>query len=100
MIVSHLPTGPTAYFALYNVVLRHDLSEKPDTLSQQHPHLIFDGFSSRIGDRVVDILKYLFPVLNKGESNRVISFLNREDVILFRHYVHRKVDYKDVKLIE
>jgi len=33
MIVSHLPYGPTAYFGLSNVILRHDLEEKADTMS-------------------------------------------------------------------
>ena len=29
MIISHLPHGPTAYFGLSNVALRHDLPETP-----------------------------------------------------------------------
>lgn len=34
MIISHLPHGPTAYFQLSDVVLRHDLPEKLPTMSQ------------------------------------------------------------------
>lgn len=50
-IVSHLPFGPTAYFTLCNVVMRHDI---PDlgTMSEAKPHLIMHGFSSRLGKRV------------------------------------------------
>ena len=51
IIVSHLPYGPTAYFTLSNVVMRHDI---PDvgTMSEAYPHLIFHNFSSRLGERV------------------------------------------------
>ena len=35
IIVSHLPYGPTAYFGLSNVVLRHDLKDqKIDPVSE------------------------------------------------------------------
>lgn len=46
MIVSHMPLGPTVYFGIKNAVLRHDLKEKPDNMSQAFPHLIFNGFES------------------------------------------------------
>lgn len=51
MIISHLPFGPTAYFNLSNVIMRHDI---PDvgTMSEAYPHLIFHNFNSRLGERV------------------------------------------------
>lgn len=51
MIVCHLPFGPTAYFTLTNVVMRHEV---PDcgTISEEYPHLIFNGLNSRLGLRV------------------------------------------------
>jgi len=52
LIVCHMPFGPTAYFGLSNVILRHDLDTKPQTMSEQSPHLIFDGFASWLGDRL------------------------------------------------
>jgi U3 small nucleolar ribonucleoprotein protein IMP4 len=99
MIVSHLPSGPTAYFALSNVVLRHDLKTQLDTMPEEYPHLIFHNFNSRIGDRVVDILKFMFPV-PKLESRRVLSFINKDDFIVFRHHSYQKEDYKTVSLEE
>lgn len=99
MIISHLPSGPTAYFALSNVVLRHDLKTQLDTMSEEYPHLIFHNFQSRIGDRVTDILKFLFPV-PKLDSKRVLSFINKDDFIIFRHHTHKKEDYKTVALDE
>lgn len=84
MIVSHFPHGPTVYFNLSNVQLRHDISNyKGSTVSEQYPHLIFENFSSRLGERVRDVLKYLFPV-PKEDSKRVMTFSNESDFISFR----------------
>lgn len=84
--ISHLPYGPTAYFTLYNVVMRHDI-EKCGTMSEAYPHLIFHNFSSSLGKRTMNILKYLFPV-PKDDSKRILSFTNEDDYILFRHHVY------------
>jgi U3 small nucleolar ribonucleoprotein protein IMP4 len=43
-----MPMGPTIYFGLKNVVLRHDLKEKPENISEALPHLIFNNFSSSL----------------------------------------------------
>lgn len=89
-VVCHLPYGPTAYFNLSNVVMRHDI---PDvgTMSEAYPHLIFNNFTSKLGNRVKNILKYLFPV-PKEDSRRVMTFSNDDDFISFRHHVYKKVD--------
>ncbi|KAJ1095563.1 hypothetical protein NDU88_000725 [Pleurodeles waltl] len=98
LIVCHLPFGPTAYFTLCNVVMRHDI---PDlgTMSEAYPHLIFHNFTSRLGQRVSSILKFLFPV-PKDESKRVITFANQEDYISFRHHVYKKKDHRNIELSE
>jgi U3 small nucleolar ribonucleoprotein protein IMP4 len=98
LIVCHLPFGPTAYFTLTNVVMRHDI---PDSgpMSQQYPHLIFNNFKSRLGQRVTSILKYLFPV-PKDDSRRVITFSNAEDFISFRHHTYKKENGTDIALSE
>lgn len=61
LIVCHLPLGPTAYFTLSNCVLRHDIADR-GTVSEVYPHLILDKFTTSLGQRVADVLKYLFPV--------------------------------------
>ena len=72
------------YLSLHNVQLRHDLeSYKGTTVSEQYPHLIFENFSSKLGERARDILKYLFPV-PKEDSKRVMTFANDNDFISFR----------------
>ncbi|MBN3287504.1 IMP4 protein, partial [Polyodon spathula] len=98
MIVCHLPFGPTAYFTLCNVVMRHDVPEI-GTMSEAYPHLILNNFTSRLGRRVSSILKYLFPV-PKEDSRRVITFANQEDYISFRHHTYKKTDHKNVELTE
>jgi U3 small nucleolar ribonucleoprotein protein IMP4 len=86
MIVCHLPYGPTAYFGLSKVVLRHDLPEKPPNMRESAPHLIFQGFTSKMGHRVSTILKALFPVSSQT-SDRVVTFANSgNDMIHFRHH--------------
>ncbi|KII95243.1 hypothetical protein PLICRDRAFT_207559 [Plicaturopsis crispa FD-325 SS-3] len=99
MIVSHFPHGPTVFFTLNNVNLRHDIgSYKQSTVSEQYPHLIFENFSSKLGARVRDVLKYLFPV-PKEDSKRVMTFSNDDDFISFRHHVFVKIP-KQVQLAE
>lgn len=97
MVVCHFPYGPTAYFSLHNVVLRHDIQDK-GTVSEQFPHLIFDGFNSKLGARVKDTLRYLFPV-PKEDAKRVMTFANRSDFISYRHHVFYKTG-NEVQLAE
>eukprot|EP01017_Pseudomicrothorax_dubius_P035407 TRINITY_DN4951_c0_g1_i4.p1 TRINITY_DN4951_c0_g1~~TRINITY_DN4951_c0_g1_i4.p1 ORF type:complete len:265 (-),score=48.16 TRINITY_DN4951_c0_g1_i4:34-828(-) len=99
IIISHLPYGPTIHLGLFNTVLRHDLKGKLDTVSLAYPHLIFQGFTTPLGERVTKILKHLFPI-PKAESKRVIVFANQNDIISFRHYNYEKPDHKTVDLNE
>lgn len=99
LIVCHLPYGPTAYFGLSGVVLRHDLTQKLGTMSEANPHLIMDNFSTPLGARVSQILSALFPV-PKADSRRVMTFANRDDTISFRHHVYKSLGHKEVELGE
>ncbi|KAG7213981.1 hypothetical protein KM043_001356 [Ampulex compressa] len=98
LIVCHLPYGPTAYFTITDVIMRHDI---PDigTMSEQYPHLIFHNFKTKLGNRVMSILKYLFPV-PKEDSKRIITFANHDDYISFRHHTYKKVNGKDIEMTE
>jgi U3 small nucleolar ribonucleoprotein protein IMP4 len=99
LIVCHMPLGPTVYFGLQNVVLRHDVDEKVESVSEAYPHLIFNNFTSKLGDRITNILKHLFPV-PKVDSKRVITFSNHDDLISFRHHTFEKESHKEVGLTE
>ncbi|KAI9038783.1 snoRNA-binding rRNA-processing protein IMP4 [Aspergillus affinis] len=102
MTISHLPHGPTASFSLHNVVLRADIPNAArGTVSESYPHLVFEGFKTKLGARVVQILKHLFPPREGGKiGNRVVSFVNKEDSIEVRHHVFVKTGYRDVELAE
>ncbi|KAJ5987314.1 U3 small nucleolar ribonucleoprotein IMP4 [Penicillium sp. IBT 35674x] len=102
LTISHLPHGPTASFSLHNVVLRADIPNSArGTVSESYPHLIFEGFKSKLGLRVVQILKHLFPPREPGKvGNRVVTFVNKEDSIEVRHHVFVKTGYRDVELAE
>lgn len=47
LVVVHLPYGPTAYFGMSSVVMRHDIEECAP-VSEAFPHLIFHGFDSKL----------------------------------------------------
>jgi U3 small nucleolar ribonucleoprotein protein IMP4 len=78
LTVSHFPHGPTASFSLHNVVLRADIpNSERGTVSESYPHLIFEGFTTKLGVRVVQILKHLFPP-REGTAkigNRVVTYV-------------------------
>jgi len=99
LIISHMPYGPTAYFALSNVVPRHDIDEI-GTMSLATPHLIFENFSTMLGERVVTILKHLFPAPTKEDGQRVLTFANIEDFISFRHHTWKNTGHNLVELEE
>ncbi|RSL93394.1 hypothetical protein CEP52_013283 [Fusarium oligoseptatum] len=91
MTLSHFPHGPT-------ISVR-------GTVSESYPHLIFDGFTTRLGERVVKILKHVFPpreaITAKNKvGNRVVTFKNIEDSIEVRHHVFVRTGYDSVELAE
>ena len=101
-----MPYGPTAYFGIFNTVLRHDIGQKKEvgTISEAYPHLVFDKFSSQLGQRLSNILKHLFPV-PKDDSKRVVTFANTDDYISFRHHTYtapkgaKSIELKEVSLL-
>ncbi|KAF9966515.1 snoRNA-binding rRNA-processing protein imp4, partial [Mortierella alpina] len=88
-----------------DLIILHEHRGEPDgmidhgTVSEAFPHLIFNNFTSKLGRRTADILKYLFPV-PKEDSKRVMTFSNDNDFISFRHHVFVKTSHKDVQLAE
>ena len=92
-------------------------------MSEAYPHLIFQNFDSKMGQRIKTILQEnstletsfrscfqsspphssvffqaLFPVPSPT-STRSMSFINQHDSIHFRHHIFEKTE-KDVKLAE
>lgn len=106
LTISHFPHGPTVSFSLHNVVLRHDIpGSVRGTVSESYPHLIFDGFTSKLGERVVKVLKHIFPpreaITSKNKvGHRVVTFKNIEDSIEVRHHVFVRTGFDSVELSE
>ncbi|CAL6053800.1 U3_small nucleolar ribonucleoprotein IMP4 [Hexamita inflata] len=97
MIISHLPHGPTLYLNVSDVLMRQEVNPEA-TVLEKAPQLIFENLNQKIGKRLQRIMGHLFPK-PKDESDRVVSFVNRSDTILFRNYQFTKVG-KEVLLKE
>ncbi|OIR56944.1 MAG: U3 snoRNP-associated protein Imp4 [Amphiamblys sp. WSBS2006] len=93
LVVAHLPLGPTASFSISNIKLKDEITEGRK-VSEAHPHLVFDGFSTRLGNRVVEILKHIFPV-PKEDTRRIVSFQNKDDFVSLRNHVYKKNSAKE-----
>ncbi|KAG6001609.1 hypothetical protein E4U43_001285 [Claviceps pusilla] len=106
LTLSHFPHGPTISFSLHNVVLRHDIpGSVRGTVSESYPHIIMDGFTSALGNRIAKILKHIFPpreaITSKNKmGNRVVTFKNIDDSIEVRHHVFVRTGYDSVELAE
>ncbi|KAI1851044.1 hypothetical protein JX265_002909 [Neoarthrinium moseri] len=106
LTLSHFPHGPTISFSLHNVVLRHDIPNSiRGTVSESYPHLIFDGFTSKLGLRIVKILKHIFPPRDPLTSktklgSRIVTFKNIDDTIEVRHHVFVRTGHQSVELSE
>lgn len=105
MTISHFPHGPTLMCSLHNVVLRADIPRSvKGTVAESYPHLVFEGFSTKLGLRLVQILKHLFPprdpTTTKAAGNRVITFVNQDDCIEVRHHIYVRTSYDSVELSE
>ncbi|KAG5672239.1 hypothetical protein PVAND_002381 [Polypedilum vanderplanki] len=90
LVICHLPYGPTAKFNISSIVTRHEIPDI-ENMPEAKPHLIFHNFTTKLGERTMSILKYLFPV-PKEDSKRVITFANHDDYISFRHHSYRYID--------
>ena len=51
LIICHLPHGPTAYFTISDLVMRHDIPNIGN-MSEAYPNLIFHNLETRLGERV------------------------------------------------
>ncbi|KAI0811380.1 anticodon-binding protein [Xylaria sp. FL0933] len=103
LTLSHLPFGPTVSFSLFNILLRHDIPNTiRGTVSESYPHLIFEGFTTPLGKRIVKVLQHIFPPreATKQLGSRVITFRNIDDVIEVRHHVFVQTRYDSVELSE
>jgi len=91
LLITHLPTGPTAFFKLSsfeagNTIVGHG---RP---TSHIPELIMNNFGTRLGRRTARVLGSLFPHAPQLEGRQVVTFHNQRDFIFVRHhrYIYRK----------
>lgn len=91
-----LPHGTAVYFSLHNVVLRHDIKDDAmPNVPESPPHLIFHNITTDFGIRIKNCLSALFACEVKENCARVISYLNQDDLISFRHHIYSVVKGKE-----
>ena len=90
-------------------MLRHDLpNASRGTVSESYPHIITEGFTTSLGQRVAKILKHIFPPrepVGPGSpsaklGSRVVTFRNIDDAIEVRHHVFVRTSARSVELAE
>lgn len=91
ILVSHLPTGPTAFFRLSSFEAGAQIAGHGNPTSHV-PELILNNFVSRIGRRIGRFLGSMFPHEPQLEGRQVVTFHNQRDFIFLRHhrYIYRK----------
>jgi U3 small nucleolar ribonucleoprotein protein IMP4 len=87
LIICHLPSGPTIFFHLSNIVsIKTQINSK---IPRNFPLIIIDNLGSSLGNRLASILKNLFPCSNQN-SKKIIIFSGQQNFILFRRYWFEK----------
>lgn len=85
VIVSVLPSGPTAFFKVTNVIPRADIFNHGKIMAHQ-PELILNNFNTRLGHRVGRFLGSMFPHEPHFVGRQVVTFHNQRDFIFVRHH--------------
>ena len=104
MLVSYLPSGPTAHFKLTNAKLRCEMASKnprgckgegPEKMkpSTHQPELFLKRFGTRLGHRIGRLFASLYPRNPQFRGRQVVTLYNQRDFIFFR--MHRYQFKKD-----
>lgn len=91
LLVTHLPTGPSAFFKLSSFQAGSTIPGHGRPTSHI-PELILNNFATRLGRRTGRFLGSLFPHQPQFEGRQVVTFHNQRDFIFVRHhrYIYRK----------
>ena len=95
LLVTHLHTGPTAFFRLSSFQAGATIPGHGRPTSHI-PELILNNFVTRLGRRTGRFLGSLFPHQPQFEGRQVVTFHNQRDFIFVRHhrYIYRKENDK------
>lgn len=85
LLVTHLPDGPTARFALSRLVLGQKIRGSAVATSHR-PELALNNFTTKLGTRVGRLFASLFHQDPNFRGRRVVTFHAQRDYIFFRHH--------------
>ena len=99
MVISHLPTGPTAMFKVTSFIPHEDISGC-GAVTDHNPELILNNFNTRLGRRFGRFLGSMFPAAPEFDGRRVVTFHNQRDYIFVRQHRYVFESEKKAKLQE
>lgn len=85
LIVSVMPSGPTAFFKVSNVVNSGDIFNHGKVTAHQ-PEIILNNFNTRLGHRVGRFLGSFYPHEPEFVGRQVVTFHNQRDYIFVRFH--------------
>ena len=85
MLISHLPSGPTACFKVSNIVPADDIEDHGRS-TDHRPEVMLNNFNTRLGLRVGRMFGSMFPHEPEFRGRQVVTFHNQRDFIFVRHH--------------
>jgi U3 small nucleolar ribonucleoprotein protein IMP4 len=92
LIISHLPSGPTVFFRLSNIILNK--IGKKEKIPRNFPLIVIDNLNSPLGKRLSSILRNLFPIPCTNSKNVVIFSGNNNVITCKNYWFERKGNFK------
>ncbi|AEA38940.1 U3 snoRNP protein, IMP4 (nucleomorph) [Cryptomonas paramecium] len=83
MVIFHLPSGPTLFFKLFNVIT--SAVEKKLNLSHQSTLVVIEGFGSPLGKCIIFIFISLFSFFKKN-FRKIIFLKEKKSFVFLRCY--------------
>ena len=99
LIISHLPTGPTAMFKVMSFVPHEDIAHVGE-VTAHNPELILNNFTTRLGRRFGRFFGSMYPSQPQFDGRRVVTFHNQRDYIFVRQHRYLFENQKKAQLQE
>nr|UXY88310.1 U3 snoRNP protein, IMP4 [Cryptomonas curvata] len=97
LIISHLPSGPTVFFRLSNIIVNK--IGKNEHIPRNFPLIVIENLNSPLGKRLSSIIRNLFPTPCTNSKN-VVIFSGKYNVVSCKNYwFERKGNLKSDILI-
>ncbi|CAD7693460.1 unnamed protein product [Nyctereutes procyonoides] len=100
LILSHLPSGPTAHFKMSSVRLRKEIKRRGKDPTEHIREVILNNFTTRLGHSIGRMFASLFPHNPQFIGRQVATFHNQRDYIFFRFHRYIFKSEKKVRIQE